>query len=288
MKIVSFKKIMSSLLTIAIVISLVFLGFKVSSLQKENHVLRNQIKYTMKHLSGGVRNIPKAQGPLRDKQEVLTRVLVEFDAFAKKHNIEYWIDYGTLLGSYRHSGFIPWDDDIDISMTQDNLNKVIELAKDPNNKISIVPQDPNALGSLWFFNNQYGSLDIFQHVFTTKEHIDGQIDNLKKLHILKRVYSGWKKLAVDSYDKIKIDRSSVNVLDSELYLVMVTEKLSSLDGIYKNHFKVSDIYPLSTALFEGHRFPVPHRVEEVLTKHYGLGYNDLPADFGYSHHLDQW
>ncbi|CDC41190.1 licD1 protein [Firmicutes bacterium CAG:449] len=53
----------------------------------------------------------------------LMKMLVYLDDFCKKNNIEYSIFYGTLLGSIRHNGFIPWDDDIDVVMTYDNYMK---------------------------------------------------------------------------------------------------------------------------------------------------------------------
>lgn len=54
-------------------------------------------------------------------------LLREFRRVCDKYNLKWFGIYGTLLGTVRHQGFIPWDDDLDICMPRkdyDLLTKV--------------------------------------------------------------------------------------------------------------------------------------------------------------------
>lgn len=65
---------------------------------------------------------------LRQAQLIMLTILIEFDRICRKHNLEYWLEAGTLLGAVRHKGFIPWDDDIDIGMTRSHYDRFVQIA----------------------------------------------------------------------------------------------------------------------------------------------------------------
>ncbi len=64
---------------------------------------------------------------LENIQLKLLENIIWFDKFCTQHNIKYFLNFGTLIGALRHKDFIPWDDDIDISMTPYNINKLYKL-----------------------------------------------------------------------------------------------------------------------------------------------------------------
>lgn len=55
------------------------------------------------------------------------QILKEFDKICKKHDIKYSLGFGTLIGAIRHSGFIPWDDDIDLIMPRSEYNRLLTI-----------------------------------------------------------------------------------------------------------------------------------------------------------------
>lgn len=67
-------------------------------------------------------NLDEKYGFLEIQDKILG-IMVDVDKFCDEHGIEYCLMGGSALGSKRHGGFIPWDDDLDIFMTPDNYEK---------------------------------------------------------------------------------------------------------------------------------------------------------------------
>ena len=84
-------------------------------------------------VAGSVKQIPlslKYTGSKKPQYFLKPQILDELYFITKtvvmllnNANIDYWIDYGSLLGALRHKGFIPWDDDFDICIPTREVEK---------------------------------------------------------------------------------------------------------------------------------------------------------------------
>ena len=67
---------------------------------------------------------------IRHLQLVILSIIKDIDILCQKHNIPYYLLGGSCIGAIRHKGFIPWDDDLDIILTRENYNKLINVCKE--------------------------------------------------------------------------------------------------------------------------------------------------------------
>ncbi len=55
-------------------------------------------------------------------------LLSELISVCKKYNLCYYLIFGSLLGAVRHNGYIPWDDDLDVTMPREDYEELLKHA----------------------------------------------------------------------------------------------------------------------------------------------------------------
>ena len=64
---------------------------------------------------------------LRELQLVELAILKETISVLERNHLSYYALGGTMLGSVRHKGFVPWDDDIDIGLPRDDYERLFDI-----------------------------------------------------------------------------------------------------------------------------------------------------------------
>lgn len=64
---------------------------------------------------------------LKHLQQVSLMILKDFIKICEENDLTYYLYAGSLLGTIRHQGFIPWDDDIDVIMFRKDFDKLTDI-----------------------------------------------------------------------------------------------------------------------------------------------------------------
>lgn len=103
--------------------------------------------------------------------EILYKLLEFVTRLLDKHDIQYWIDGGTLLGAVRHMGQIPWDDDLDLGVFNNDFQRIRKLKTVVEDAGYVFVYDPNLIKirpkefNIKYDNRDVGhpTLDIFRY-----------------------------------------------------------------------------------------------------------------------------
>ncbi len=232
---------------------------------------------------------------LRKAQLRMLDMLVALDSICRKHNIAYWIDFGTLLGAVRHKGFIPWDDDIDVSILESDMGKLRKALQEdlPSNfAFQDYTVDSNAFfpyarirdkKSYCYYphfvklKEQGLWLDIFKYSVIVNNSFKIFVDKLyrrsfREIHNYGEVeYESKFKRMKNKYLGYLLHPFSVSLkfINSELGKLKAKKRIYGCYSSTDHQFYHENIFPLQQIEFEGHMFYAPGNFDAHLKGLYG-------------------
>lgn len=90
------------------------------------------------YLNGEIRDGFYVESTMKKAWAAEIEVLNEVDRICRQHDIQYFADWGTLLGTIRHKGFIPWDDDMDITMKREDYTRFCQIVRQEQGELEII------------------------------------------------------------------------------------------------------------------------------------------------------
>ena len=248
---------------------------------------------------------------LKKLHKTEVEILDEIDRICKKHFITYYLIGGTLLGAVRHSGFIPWDDDLDIAMPRKDFEKFLEVCEtelsdgfdvlssktESYSKLYAKVQKKNTLfleqDSLKYQHNEE-SWGIFVDIFPLDNARKGFGTRMRWEMVKKTDHFLFRKIVIKANCKSFKDKIMRLLLSfiSINFLKKYRDKLCKLHdnnnhcthlinmGSPKNYghelWFIDKWIPAVQLEFEGKMYPAPHDYDNVLTILYGADYMQVP------------
>ena len=236
---------------------------------------------------------------LRRQQMRMLDILLEVDKICKRHDIQYWLSSGTLIGAMRHDGFIPWDDDLDIEMMRSDYLRLMEvLPKELPEWLALQNSDTDE--NYFFFyakvrdrrsrmleQNNYDRIWKEQGIYIDILPMEQHPIWLHKLteKTVGHMYKIWRT-STDDQKAIKSVRRIFDFNDRILFpclrfftfhfSLFTSKVITSGMGIpFHNRRYAKEIFPLTTHVFEGYQLPVPGNADAHLRHLFG-DYMKLP------------
>lgn len=246
-------------------------------------------------------SLPKATGGMRLLQLGNAKLLGEFDALCKEHGFDYWLMFGTLLGSVRNDGFIPWDDDVDLAMTRDDINSLIALVEsDDRYRVTTVFDEyahcrqvrfayadeslPCFLDLFFLDWTSYLGEDSSDKVWALQDEMVARMEADPALDFWRAgehyiPAADERADAIERHYNAAFEKARANGLICDK--AQATGLIWGIDNIRSvqkwQSYPFGRIYPLQRATFEGELLPAPADTDFFLKAAYG-DYFSLPRD----------
>ena len=242
---------------------------------------------------------------VEEYKQVELDILIKVDKICRENNINYFLFAGTLIGAVRHKGFIPWDDDIDISMLRKDYDKLANIIQNGNyginfirieeNKDTIYPYGKICDTSTVVKENNFKTVKGYG-VFIDVFPFDYLPESEKERRRLKNKYYRLYQLLTHSSRTgyVKTDSAITNIkracafffsklFNTQRLVTKMNQELKDLNKTKSNMvglawahaWPLEDYLSTSEVTFEGYKFYAPKNPDRILKIHFG-DYMKLP------------
>lgn len=181
-----------------------------------------------------------ATGALRDRQLKFNVLLQKIVNILEQNNLDYWLDFGTLLGAVRHKGFVPWDDDADIGIFEKDFKTIW----------SLLQKEMTKMGNNYVFDD-YGERSY--------KFDSGQLMAIRDLD---------ESVFVDIYTYREIPEKN-GALRCEGFNKPNEDNFKSIYKNYSRPFPKEALSPFKKMRFEDREYNVPNDYDAYLQARYG-------------------
>lgn len=233
----------------------------------------------------------------RKFQLMILSILKDIDRICRDNGIRYWIASGTLLGAYRHDGFIPWDDDIDIEMPREDYCKFIKILQ-KNKKYIFQNHSTDKAYILPFgkVRERMPGMEIRENSTIDRDYryrgpfvdvfpMDSRLPKAIR-YISSKAFNTFYRINRIKNDMIRaLLRNGIFFIVHKVVAPLIRFLPVGDRKRYGHAFGSPDwigpsqdcIFPLREIAFEGHLFMAPHDIETYLKDYYG-NFNELPKE----------
>lgn len=261
---------------------------------------------------------------LKEQRKLQVQGLSYIKKICDENEISYFLANGTLLGTVKYNGYIPWDDDIDICLKRKDYIKLLEVMENEKNEeyelltvyntkdyyypyAKLVNKKTRVIENA----KEIRKLGVYIDIFPIDYLDDNVLDYYHKIRFVRNLVSRRMKIKKhikksnfkefsEKKVKFKIFKDFIYELVSVLSLPLgynfwakKLDKLvqgqsgNKLGRIYKDPINIFDskLFSLSKEyVFEGHKFTSIANADKYLSQTYGDYKKELPKSKQITHH----
>ena len=266
-----------------------FLGIKLK-FKDEIAILNNKLNYII-----DITKAPKATGQLRKIQLLELYLMCGLKKYCNEIGVKFWLRGGSALGAFRHRGFIPWDDDVDLGMIREDFDKLTDYVNSNSKDFEITYfYHPECKVAKFVFRNEKCPIfiDIFPFDWCEWENSDefwakwmkDKNELANKVKSLNHKVGYAKELAHNEIEKIEyLNNKLKNKYSQKNNGTAICYAIEQVYPKAKRVFAKNMVFPLKMVEFEGQMFYSPAKTEEYLKFYYG-NYMRFPNEINAEQH----